>query len=173
MAPSVLIIGASGNFGPTVLQEFIRQRSSFERVAILADPARDPSKFDKYKPSGIEVVVGKWDESSSYTGFDTVVSFAGNYILKDQPTMIDAAIASGSVHHFYPSEYGADIALPGNRNIRYFRDKHLTRQHLEKKAREVEGFGYTYLLTGLFADEIVSHFFGIDPVKKTMNLWNA
>jgi len=56
---SVLLIGASGAFGQPLLHEFIRQKSAFKRIAILAANARK---------DGIEVIVGSFLETSSYAG---------------------------------------------------------------------------------------------------------
>lgn len=47
MAPSILIIGAGGNFGSAVMNEFIAQKSTFGRVDILTDFARK-DKFAQY-----------------------------------------------------------------------------------------------------------------------------
>jgi hypothetical protein len=52
-AVSVLLIGASGAFGQPLLHEFIRQKSAFKRIAILAANARK---------DGIEVIVGSFLE---------------------------------------------------------------------------------------------------------------
>jgi hypothetical protein len=72
-------------------------------------------------------------------GFDVVISLSGNDIMQDQSQMIDAAIAAG-VTHFYRSEFGVDIDQEPFKGERYFRDKHLTRNHLQKSAKEVPGF---------------------------------
>jgi hypothetical protein len=60
--------------------------------------------------------------------------------MKLQPGMIDAAIVGG-VRHFYPSEWGTDIARGDIGKNRYFRDKVSTREHL-----------YTLLMTGAFTE---------------------
>jgi hypothetical protein len=83
--------------------------------------------------------------------------------------MVDAAIkGTGGNVHFYPSEYGSDLALPRLAKTRYFRDKHATRRHTEAKAKEVLGFHYTYLMTGSFTDWSVSDFFGVDQENRTV-----
>jgi uncharacterized protein YbjT (DUF2867 family) len=60
----VLLIGASGALGKPLLDELLRQRPQFKRVAILTTPDR-ASKFDK---SGVEVVAGSLYEAKSYQG---------------------------------------------------------------------------------------------------------
>ncbi|KAJ7330837.1 hypothetical protein DFH08DRAFT_966591 [Mycena albidolilacea] len=107
-ALSVLIIGASGTVGRPLVQEFLKHKTSFSRIVVLSDPAK-LSRFTDLQSQGVEVVVGSFLESSSYKGFDTVISLAGNAAMKLQPGMIEAAIAGGA-RHFYPSELGTDIS---------------------------------------------------------------
>jgi hypothetical protein len=94
------------------------------------------------------------------TDFEVVISLAGNANMKDQPGMI-AAAAAGGARHFYPSEYGADLSIPALANVRYFCDKHLTRQRLAKIAKAVPGFRYTLLLSGSFTEWAISDFFAL------------
>jgi hypothetical protein len=67
MAPSVLLIGAGGTFGTVALKEFIRQRKSFGRIAVLTSESR-VSAFELYKNDGIETIAGSWSDPSIYTG---------------------------------------------------------------------------------------------------------
>ncbi|KAJ6556025.1 hypothetical protein B0H19DRAFT_1262146 [Mycena capillaripes] len=163
--PKVLIIGASGLVGRPLVQEFLKNKTKFARIGVLADPAK-VSRFAEVKAQGVEVIVGSYLEASSYKGFDTVISLAGNLAMKLQPGMIDASIAGGA-RHFYPSEFGTNF---GDRDIgkkRYFRDKVATREHLQQRAREVPGFGYTLLMTGGFTEFAPSLFNNIDTEKHT------
>ncbi|KAJ7617606.1 hypothetical protein DFH06DRAFT_1145043 [Mycena polygramma] len=150
MAPAVLIIGASGLIGRPLVQEVLKNKTKFARIAVLADPAK-VSRFTEVKAQGVEVIVGSFLEAASYKGFDTIVSLAGNGAMKLQPGMIDAAIAGGA-RHFYPSEYGTDLS----------RDAIATREHLRLRAREVPGFAYTLLLTGAFTEAMPSVYNNID-----------
>ncbi|KAJ7909919.1 hypothetical protein B0H13DRAFT_2489419 [Mycena leptocephala] len=171
MAPSVLIIGASGNIGRPLVQEFLKNKTRFERIAILADPAK-VAQFVEVQSQGTEVVVGSFLEASSYKGFDTVICLAGNAAMKLQPGMIDAAIASGA-RHFYPSELGTDLAYRDNGKRRYFRDKIATREHLRQRAREVPGFAYTLLITGAFTEWAPAPFNNIDTQKHTASPYGS
>jgi hypothetical protein len=99
-------------------------------------------------------------------GFDTVISLAGNAVMKLQPGMIDAAIAGGA-RHFYPSELGTDIARGDIGKNRYFRDKVSTREHLRQRAREVPDFAYTLLMTGAFTEFAPSWLNNVDTEKHT------
>lgn len=67
MAPSVLIIGAGGAFGRPLVEEFIKQKSHFSRVGILADPAK-VSKFSDAAAQGIEIVPGSFLDPKAYEG---------------------------------------------------------------------------------------------------------
>ncbi|KAM0249164.1 hypothetical protein ACHAQJ_009171 [Trichoderma viride] len=165
MAPSVLIIGAGGAFGSPLLDEFIKYKSRFSRIGILSDPAKI-SKFSNFAAQGIDVVSGSFLDPKAYEGFDTVVSVVGNSIMRLQPAMIESAIAGG-VRHFYPSEFGTDISQDGLRTLRYFRDKHVTRDHLAAKAKEHPDFYYTLVLIGIFTEWAADPFYGVDVEAHT------
>jgi hypothetical protein len=98
---------------------------------------------------------------TSLLGFDTVMSVVGNSIMRLQPAMIESAIAGG-VRHFYPSEFGSDVAQDSLRTFRYFRDKRVTRDHLAAKAKEHPDFYYTLMLTGIFTEWAADPFYGVD-----------
>ncbi|KAJ7239665.1 hypothetical protein C8J57DRAFT_1564729 [Mycena rebaudengoi] len=171
MAPSVVIIGASGTVGRPLVQEFLQNKTRFGRIAVLSDPAKI-ERFADVQRAGIEVVVGSFLEASSYRGFDTVISLAGNAAMKLQPGMIDAAIAGGA-RHFYPSELGADIAHGALGKMRYFRDKVATREHLRQRAQEVPGFTYTLLMTGAFTEFTASAFNDVDVENHTASPYGS
>lgn len=67
MAPSVLIIGAGGAFGRPLVDEFIKQKSQFSKVGILADPAK-VSKFSHAAAQGIDIVPGSFLDPKAYEG---------------------------------------------------------------------------------------------------------
>jgi hypothetical protein len=186
MAPSVLLIGASGALGRPLVEEFQKQRARFNRVAILADLAR-AHKFSEVQKNGIEVISGSFLDFKVYqgvslpfftgkkaahrtAGFDTVLSLVGNALMRLQPAIIEAAVAGG-VRHFYPSEFGTDIALDGVWQFRYFRDKVVTRDHLAATAKRVVDFRYTLMLTGAFSDWAVGEFSGVDVEKHTVKVY--
>jgi len=64
----VLLIGASGAWGKPLLDEFIKQKSSFARLAILARSKEHEAKFAYAKDAGIDVVVGSFLVAKSYEG---------------------------------------------------------------------------------------------------------
>ncbi|KAJ7724353.1 hypothetical protein B0H16DRAFT_1698682 [Mycena metata] len=163
MAPSVIVIGASGAVGRPLMKEFLAQKSQFGRIAVLSDPSK-VSRFVEVQAQGVEVVEGSFLEAKSYEGFELVISLAGNAAMKLQPAMIEAAIAGGA-RHFIPSEFGADIAQNGIWKNRYFRDKVVTRDHLHARAKDTPGFRYTLILSGAVAEYTVSEFNGVDVEK--------
>ncbi|KAJ7662946.1 hypothetical protein B0H17DRAFT_991578 [Mycena rosella] len=169
MAPSVLIIGASGSLGRPLVAEFQKHKSRFARVAILSDPAK-AHKFADMQKNGIEVVLGSFLDFKSYQGFDVVFALTGNAAMRLQPAMIDAAIAGGA-RHFYPSEFGTDISQDGVWQFRYFRDKVVTRDHLRACAKDTPGFRYTLMLVGSFSEWAYSEFSGVNTEKHTIEAY--
>lgn len=67
MAPSVIVVGASGNFGPAIVQALISHKASLNRIAILSAPEKK-DKFAKYELEGVEVVLGSYTDATSYKG---------------------------------------------------------------------------------------------------------
>ena len=98
-----------------------------------------------------------------------VIAALGNHAIKNQPFLIDTAIAAG-VRHWYPSEFGADLTVGKNWNERYYRDKVITRQYLQKKASENPDFGYTYFLDGRFSEWAPTPHFGINLKTHTAHV---
>lgn len=87
-----------------------------------------------------------------------------------QSAMAELAIAAG-VRHFYPSEYGAAVYNESNANLRYLRDKLVTRNHLAAKVKEVPAFHATYIVTGNFTEWSVSDFYGVDMERRVVNTY--
>jgi uncharacterized protein YbjT (DUF2867 family) len=103
---NVLIIGAGGNLGPTILSTFLKE-SSFNTTVL----SREGS--ETVFPEGVKVLRANYDSVDSLTkafkGQDVVVSLIAGAVLGDQNKLIDAAIAAG-VQRFLPSEFGSDTA---------------------------------------------------------------
>lgn len=66
-ASAVIVVGASGNLGPFIVQELLRQKAKFSRIAILSAPEKK-GKFDTAAKSGIHIVLGSYKEANSYQG---------------------------------------------------------------------------------------------------------
>jgi len=126
--------------------------------------AETAEKLAQLESQGAEIVRGTFSDVAAFQGFDVVLGLLGNHGIKYQPHVIDTAISAG-VRHYYPSEFGADLTVPGNWGQRYYRDKVLTREHLQKRARDTPGFGYTYFINGRFSEWAILPHFGIFPNK--------
>lgn len=167
MSISVLIIGGSGAIGAPVLAELFNQKSKFARIAALA---ANNTKAKQYASRGVDVVIGSFLDPAVYAGFNAVIATVGNNIMRLQPAMIEAA-ASAGVTHFYPSEFGADLMQKEIADKRYFRDKQVTRDHLRMKAKELNTFQYTLMLTGSFGEWTPTSFWGFDNEMNTATLY--
>jgi uncharacterized protein YbjT (DUF2867 family) len=167
LTSSVLIIGASGNFGAPLVEEFIGHLSKFEKVGILSAPEKTSlARFAAAEERGVQVVSGSFLSPASYEGYDTVISLAGNAIMKLQPGMIEAAIAANPAMHFYASEYGSDVSQEELKYLRYFRDKRVTQDHLVAAAKAHSQFRYTLLLTGPFMEWTIDEYYGVFHERK-------
>ncbi|KIW91421.1 uncharacterized protein Z519_08317 [Cladophialophora bantiana CBS 173.52] len=162
---SVLLIGASGALGKPLMDELVRQRDQFQRIAILATPER----ATKFSNSDVEVVIGSFYEATSYQGFTHVISAVGNPLMVLQPAMVEVAVSAG-VKHWYASEWNSDISQRQIQDLRYFRDKQAVRAYLRGKAAHAPGFQYTLMVTGIFTEWALDEFYGFDHQKLTARL---
>ncbi|KAF2494836.1 NAD(P)-binding protein [Lophium mytilinum] len=170
-SPSVLLIGASGWLGVHVSNEFLHNRSSFTRLAILTTESKR-HKFTDMETKGFELIIGSYTDASSFKGFDTVISLLGNHVMAAQPAIIDAAIAAG-VTEFYPSEYGGDCHQGAYLTNPYFREKQRTVAHLRAAVQKTPGFNYTLVITGAFVEFALMPLFGVDTEKHTFVLYGS
>jgi len=164
---SVLVLGPTGSVGKQVLKVLIRRKAEFTRIGAFSNSERPPSpaaskQLEELAAQGVEIVTGTFDDASAFKGFDVVLGLLGNHGIKYQPRIIDAAIAAGVVH-YYPSEFGADLTVPGNWEMRYYRDKVLTREHLAKRGKDTPGFHYTLFINGRFSEWSILPHFGLFP----------
>lgn len=67
MSPAVIVVGATGNFGPAVIAALLADKNSFSRIAALASPEKK-EKFSAVEAKGVEVVYGDFAEVDSYKG---------------------------------------------------------------------------------------------------------
>ena len=175
---SVLVVGATGRFGTDITHALAAQKPSFNRIAAFNDTSRpaSPEKestLNSFRSEGVEVVDGYgYTSTEPFHGIDCVVMPLGNHALRQQPTIIDTAIAAG-VRHFYPSEFGADLLVGQNWTQRYYRDKVLTRQHLEKRAQDTPGLGWTYLTIGRLTEWAVLEDFGVDNKNHRAQIYGS
>ncbi|OCK82932.1 isoflavone reductase [Lepidopterella palustris CBS 459.81] len=161
---NVLLIGASGNLGPSILSEFL---SSPFTITVLS---RQESKSTF--PPGVKVIKADYSSASTLTpafkGQDAVISIVGGTALGDQEKFIDAAIAAG-VKRFLPSEFGSNTPDDRVRSIvPVFAAKKSAVDYLKGKEKEIS---WTSLITGPFFDwGIKVGFLGFNLSSKTSTL---
>ncbi|KAF2629697.1 NAD(P)-binding protein [Macroventuria anomochaeta] len=158
---NVIIIGAGGNLGPSVLRALLS--SSFNTSVLSREGSN--STF----PSGVNVLRANYDSVDSlkqaFQGQDAVISLVGSGAIGDQNKLIDAAIAAG-VKRFLPSEFGSDTPNPKTRAVvSVFEAKTGTVNYL--KSRE-DVISWTSVITGPFFDwGLKVGFLGLDQKNKT------
>jgi len=164
---NVALIGAGGNLGPSILQEFIN--SPF-KVTVLSRQS-STSIF----PSSVTVIKTDYSASSLASAFknqDVVISIVGNEGFADQTRIIDAAIDAG-VKRFIPSEFGSDTKNDAVRAIvPVFNGKKQVVDYL--KTKESKTFSWTALVTGPFFDwGLKVGFLGFDLKAQTAKIWDS
>lgn len=161
---NVIIIGAGGNLGPSVLKAFL---DSSLNTTILSREGSS-STF----PSGVKVLHADYSSIDSlkkaFQGQDAVVSLVGGNALGDQNKLIDAAIAAG-VQRFIPSEFGSDTPNTKTRAIvPVFEAKFGTVNYLKSKQNSIS---WSSVVTGPFFDwGLKVGFLGFNPADKTATI---
>lgn len=164
---NVLIIGAGGNLGPSILKAFLNN-SSFNTTVLSREGSS--STF----PSGVKVVRANYDSIDSlkkaFEGQDVVISLVAGHVLGDQNKLIDAAIAAG-VKRFIPSEFGSNTPDARTRAIvPVFEAKLGTVNYLKSKEKEIS---WTSIITGPFFDwGLKVGFLGFNAADKTATLFD-
>ncbi|KAH8123538.1 hypothetical protein ACSS6W_000940 [Trichoderma asperelloides] len=176
---AILVVGPSGMVGKVLCQALIFRKSDFKRIAFFHDTSRPETEekrqlFATFRNDGMEQVSGLYTDTAAFTGFDCVLMPLGNHAIKYQPTIIDTGIKAG-VRHFYPSEWGADLTAGSNWTQRYYRDKVLTREHLEKRGRDEDtpDLGWTYIQLGRLAEWSIIKHFGINNANHTADIYGT
>ncbi|KAF2136565.1 uncharacterized protein K452DRAFT_292286 [Aplosporella prunicola CBS 121167] len=168
----VILVGASGNLGPSVLNAFLAAPDDFD-VSVLTRPDSTAT----FPPNTNVVKSDYKDESlkAAFTGKDAVVSLLGNAGFGElQNKVVDAAIEAG-VKRFVPSEFGSDTPNPAVRAIvPVFNSKRGTVEHIQKKQSEgAKNISWTGLITGPFFDwGLEIGFLGFDPKNRKATLWD-
>jgi hypothetical protein len=155
----------------------VNQKADFKRIAAFRNTDRAGSSkkdefFEKLASEGLEIVSGSYSDVDAFRGFDVVLMLLGNHGLHLQPQIIDTAIAAG-VRHFYPSEFGADLLVGDNWNQRYYLYKVQTREHLEKRAKDTLGLGWTYVEIGRITEYGIISQFGVDNKNFKANIYGS
>ncbi|KAE9369092.1 NAD(P)-binding protein [Stipitochalara longipes BDJ] len=162
MAPkkeNLLLIGATGYIGSYILEEIIKAKESFGKIAIFTSPKTAETKaekLEKLKSQGVEVIIGDTGNEGellkAFEGIDTVISAAGRPIIAQQIDWINAAIKAPSVKRFFPSEYGTDVEYDeSSKGEVPHQQKLKVRAALRQQEKEGKGLEYTLVVTGPFA----------------------
>ncbi|KAF2464840.1 NAD(P)-binding protein [Lindgomyces ingoldianus] len=162
---NIVIIGAGGNLGPSILNAFL-DASPFN-VTVLS---REGSKSTF--PSGVKVVRADYNSIDSlavaFQGQDAVISLVGGAAIGDQENLINGAIKAG-VKRFIPSEFGSNTVDPKVRAIvPIFSAKTGTVAYLKSKESEIS---WSSVITGPFFDwGLKVGFLGFHIPSKTATL---
>lgn len=162
MAPkkeNLLLLGATGYIGTYILEQIIKAKENFGRIAIFTSPSSASSKssvLEKLKSQGVEIIIGDTanDEEllKAFEGIDTVISAAGRAIIAQQIDWVNVAIRAPSVKRFFPSEYGTDIEYDASSaNEVPHQQKLKVRAALRAQEKSGKGLDYTFVVTGPFA----------------------
>ncbi|KAF2453422.1 isoflavone reductase family protein [Lineolata rhizophorae] len=164
---NVMLLGAGGNLGPSVLSAFLE--SSPFNVTVLSRP-ESRSTF----PSNVKVVKADYSQPSleaAFKGQDVVVSMVGNEGFEAQKIIIEACIGAG-VKRFIPSEFGSNTADPRVVEVvPIFAGKTSKIDYL--RSRE-DKLSWTAIITGPFLDWGFNYgFFGIDTKNRTAQIMDG
>ncbi|KAH7130565.1 isoflavone reductase family protein [Dendryphion nanum] len=162
---TVLLIGAGGNLGVPVLNEFL---NSPYKVSILARK-ESTSKF----PEGVPVFKADYTDieavQAAMEGQDVVISMVGGIAAGDQQVFIDAALAAG-VKRFFPSEFGPYSRGTAFAELNPWVLPHKTAMVDYLRSKESQ-MSWSSLVTGAFFDwAMKTDFFGFDIATKTVDL---
>ncbi|KAF5017369.1 hypothetical protein F66182_10705 [Fusarium sp. NRRL 66182] len=144
---NVIIIGAGGHLGPSILSVF-RTDPRFN-VSVLS---RQSSTSEFPKDVKVHRVGDDYPDDevlSAFKGQDAVISTMATASLGQQTRLIDLAIKAG-VKRFIPSEFGSDTRHPNAMAIlpQYFGGKNATVDYLIEK--EKDGLTWSSFVTGPF-----------------------
>ena len=170
----IALIGATGNLGPTILSALlaanyhvtILTRSSSTSTTSI--PAHPNQKILKVDFSSLPAL------TAALKGIEGVVSnIAVAQASTVQRTLIDAAIAAGTVRRFLPSEFGSDLSVQRNAAVPMMQGKIETTKYLEEQAALHPHFTYSVLTNGPFFDWGLSHGLFGDVKNHTITLWDG
>ncbi|KAK2796306.1 hypothetical protein FQN50_009597 [Emmonsiellopsis sp. PD_5] len=145
-AKRVALAGATGNLGPSVLDELLN--AGFNVTVLTRNGSNH--KFD----TRAKVAKVNYDSigslKSALAGHDALVNTLGTIGRDVHLRLIDAAVAAG-VSRILPSEFGSDTTNPKASKLPVYADKVAVQEHLKKIARETDT-SYTFVINGPFLD---------------------
>ncbi|OKL57984.1 hypothetical protein UA08_06859 [Talaromyces atroroseus] len=165
---NVVLIGASGNVGPIILNALLASREF--HVTVLS---RESSEA-VFSPG---VTVRKTDFSEgdlelAFKGQDAVVSAVGATGFGEQKKFVDAAVRAG-IKRFIPSEFSANTLSDSViQLLPLFAQKQALLDYL--KSKESDGLTWTGIATALLFDwGLANGFLGYDIPSRTATIWDG
>lgn len=156
---NIIIAGAAGNLGATVLDEFLT--SSDFNVTVLT--RKKSSSTFAGDPKVIKADYTSVDDlTKAFEGQDAVLSLIGYASAEHQKAMIDACIKAG-VKRFFPSEYGHPL---DNRNVDFLPPVFPVKDEIIEylRTKESDGMSWTAVITGGFFDMVCCFWSDSDPI---------
>jgi len=156
---NVIIIGAGGNLGPTILSAFAADsRFTTSILARTSSKSTFPSHLKVHK---ISDDYPEAELLEAFKGQDAIISTIATANAGQQKSIIDTAIKAG-VKRFVPSEFGSDTRNEKAMAIlpQYFAGKKDTVDYLQSK--EKDGLTWTAFVTGPFFDLAMKGYMGFD-----------
>ncbi|ESZ96143.1 hypothetical protein SBOR_3473 [Sclerotinia borealis F-4128] len=162
----VTLAGASGNLGPTILDQLIK--AGFE-VTVLT---RQSSSHTF--PSSVTVKPVDYDSLESLTsalaGQDAIVSTLASESLDKQLLLVEAA-AKAHVKRFIPSEFGSNTPRENTGALPVFQHKVTVQNALKKHVSS--GLSYTFVVNGPFLDWGIMVGFVMSAKEKSITLYDG
>ncbi|KAJ2377310.1 hypothetical protein IW150_001464 [Coemansia sp. RSA 2607] len=150
---SVALIGI-GNLTKFFIDEFKQHPSEFAVTLVTRQESLEKVKSLVSGDPHITVCTVDYSDESSLTeafrNKDVVISTLAFGSQVHEITAVKAAINAG-VKWFIPSEFSVDLEHPANKELPFFAQKLETRKLLESQSE----MAYTYILTGIFADQFL------------------
>ena len=143
----VILIGAGGNLGPSILSAFDVDEGF--TVSILARHSSNSTFPAHLKVHRIGDDYPEAELVAAFKGQDAVISTIATANAVQQKKMVDAAVKAG-VKRFVPSEFGSDTLNEKAVTIlpQYFKGKREAVEYL--KTKEEDGLIWTAFVTGPF-----------------------
>ncbi|CAI7678044.1 unnamed protein product [Penicillium pancosmium] len=177
MPRTVLITGATGKQGGSVIQALLDQNADFEILAVTRDASSKSAQKLENKSSNIKLVQGNLDQAEDificakrvtsrpiWGVFSVQVPVPGgsNHDAEEKQGkgLIDAALKHGVKFFLYSSvDRGGEASFDSPTPIPHFISKHNIEHHLVRRAKD-SGMDWTILRPVAFMENFTPDFFG-------------
>ncbi|KAJ5111250.1 hypothetical protein N7532_001785 [Penicillium argentinense] len=176
MSRAVLITGATGKQGGSVIQALLDQNADFEILAVTRDASSNSAQKLQRKSTNIKLVEGNLDQpedifiaaekatSQRIWGLFSVqvpATGSSNQDIEEKQgkDLVDAALKHNVKFFLYSSVQRGDNSFENPTPVPHFISKHNIEHYLVRRA-EVSGMDYTILRPVAFLDNFTPDFFG-------------